>query len=177
MKQTADGGRRTADYRRQTADGGRQIVRDWTVSFRRLAPGTSAFRRLARVAAALVVIALAACERAKPPKTAAAAGGVDPNADQVVFGSRTLVTEGGLRRAEVFSDTALFYDDNTRMDMRIVRAIFYSSSGAIDATLTSRTGRYLTRDNVLEAKGSVVINTVDGRRLVTEQIKFDSRVN
>ena len=158
--------RQMVDGRWQMADRGRRIVRDWTFAF-----------RLARVAAVFAVVALAACERAKPPKTAAGAGGVDPTADQVVFGSRTLVTEGGLRRAEVFSDTALFYDDNTRMDMRIVRTIFYSSAGAIDATLTSRTGRYLTRDNVLEAKGNVVINTVDGRRLVTEQIKFDSRVN
>ncbi len=143
----------------------------------RLARDASVLRRLARVAVALAVIALVGCERAKPPKTADGAGGVDPNADQIVFGSRTLVTEGGLRRAEVFSDTALFYDDNTRMDMRIVRTIFYSSAGAKDAVLTSRTGRYLTRDNVLEAKGNVVIITADGRRLVTEQIKFDSRVN
>ena len=152
---------------RPRADGGRRIGRHWAV----------ACRRLARVGAVLALVALAACERAQAPKTAAGAGSIDPNVDQIVFGSRTLVTEGGLRRAEVFSDTALFYDDNTRMDMRIVRTIFYSSAGAKDAVLTSRTGRYLTRDNVLEAKGNVVIITADGRRLVTEQIKFDSRVN
>jgi LPS export ABC transporter protein LptC len=120
---------------------------------------------------------LAACSDTQKPKTGSVASGIDPNADQVVFGSRTLVTENGLRRAEVFSDTALFYDDNTRMDMRVVRSIFYNATGAKDAVLTSRTGRYLTRDNVLEARGNVVIITVDGRRLVTEQIKFDSRVN
>jgi LPS export ABC transporter protein LptC len=158
-------------------DCGRRIGRHWTTVISRFARDASAFRHLARVAVALAVVALAACERAQAPKTAAGAGSIDPNADQVVFGSRTLVTEGGLRRAEVFSDTALFYDDNTRMDMRIVRTIFYSSAGAKDAVLTSRTGRYLTRDNVLEAKGNVVITTMDGRRLVTEQIKFDSRVN
>jgi len=133
--------------------------------------------RRARAALAALLLATAACQQAQAPKTAAAARGIDPVADQVVFGSRTLVTDGGLRRAEVLSDTALFYDDNTRMDMRIVQAVFYNSSGAKDAVLTSRTGRYLTRDNVLEARGSVVINTVDGRRLVTEQIKFDARVN
>jgi LPS export ABC transporter protein LptC len=125
----------------------------------------------------LCALYLAGCRDAQQPRTGTAAAGIDPAADQVVFGSRTLVTEGGLRRAEVFSDTALFYDDNTRMDMRIVRAIFYSAAGAKDAVLTSRTGRYLTRDNVLEARGNVEINTIDGRRLVTEQIKYDSRVN
>lgn len=118
-----------------------------------------------------------ACQKTQSPKTGQTAAGIDPVADQVVFGSRTLVTDAGLRRAEVLSDTALFYDDNTRMDMRVVRAIFYNSSGAKDAVLTSRTGRYLTRDNVLEARGSVIINSVDGRKLTTEQIRFDSRVN
>jgi LPS export ABC transporter protein LptC len=134
-------------------------------------------RWAAAAAAAALLIVAAACQKTPAPKTAAGARGIDPLADQVAFGSRTLVTDGGLRRAEVFSDTALFYEDNTRMDMRVVRAIFYNSSGAKDAVLTSRTGRYLTRDNVLEARGNVVIITVDGRRLTTEQIKFDSRVN
>jgi LPS export ABC transporter protein LptC len=134
--------------------------------------------RLTRlIGAVLTVVLVTACQKTPPPKTAGSAKGIDPAADQVVFGSRTLVTDGGLRRAEVLSDTALFYDDNTRMDMRVVQAIFFSASGSKDAVLTSRTGSYLTRDNVLEARGNVVINTVDGRRLVTEQIKFDSRVN
>ena len=133
-------------------------------------------RALGVLCAALLVLGTA-CQKTTPPKTGQTARGIDPVADQVAFGSRTLVTDGGLRRAEVLSDTALFYDDNTRMDMRIVHTIFYNASGAKDAVLTSRTGRYLTRDNVLEARGNVEITTVDGRHLSTEQIKFDARVN
>jgi LPS export ABC transporter protein LptC len=138
--------------------------------------GARAWRGLRLAAAACLVVA-AACQKTPAPKTAKSAMGIDPLADQVVFGSRTLVTDGGLRRAEVLSDTALFYEDNTRMDMRVVQAVFYNSSGAKDAALTSRTGRYLTRDNVLEARGGVIIKTLDGRTLTTEQIRFDSRVN
>jgi LPS export ABC transporter protein LptC len=119
----------------------------------------------------------AACQKTEAPKTANAAKGIDPLADQVVFGSRTLVTDRGMMRAEVHSDTSLFYDDNTRMEMRVVRAIFFNSSGARDAVLTSRRGRYLTRDNVLEARGDVVIVTVDGRRLTSPMVRFDQRVN
>lgn len=145
-----------------TAGGGR-----WTVEV-----GLSV---LLRVLPAIVLAA--ACQKTAPPKTAAGARSIDPLADQVVFGSRTLVTDGGLRRAEVLSDTALFYEDNTRMDMRVVQAIFYNASGAKDAVMTSRTGRYLTRLNVLEAHGNVVITTLDGRRLTTQQIKFDQSVN
>lgn len=125
----------------------------------------------------LAFVLLGACKATKPPRTGAAIKGIDPLADQVVFGQRTLVTDRGLLRAEVQSDTALFYDDNTRMDMRVVRAIFFNGTGARDAVLTARSGRYLTRDMVLEAHGSVVIKTVDGRTLTTEQIKFDQRVN
>jgi len=134
-------------------------------------------RRTASLLLGAVLFATAACQKPQSPKTGAAAKGIDPLADQVVFGSRTLVTDGGLRRAEVHSDTALFYDDNTRMDMRIVNAVFYNSAGAKEAVLTSRTGRYRTRDGVLEAHGSVVITTVDGRKLTTEEIRFDQRVN
>lgn len=142
-----------------------------------MAGGTTVPRRLRQACLAAMTLLVIACDKATPPKTGAAARGIDPLADQVVFGSRTLVTDGGLRRAEVLSDTSLFYDDNTRMDMRVVRMVFFSSSGAKDAVMTSRTARYLTRDNVLEARGNVVINTIDGRRLVTEQAKYDSRVN
>ena len=155
MKTTADGGRRTAGNGRRTAYG-------------------------VQLTAALVLGALAvttACQKPETPKTAAAAKGIDPLADQVVFGSRTLVTDRGLMRAEVLSDTSLFYDDNTRMEMRVVRAIFFNSSGAKDAVLTSRKGRYMTRDGVLEARGDVVINTVDGRRLTSPMVRFDQRVN
>ena len=155
MNETGDEGRETGDSGRRTAYG------------------------LRRTAAVLLGFALltAACQKTTPPKMGEVARGIDPLADQVVFGSRTLVTDAGLRRAEVFSDTSLFYDDNTRMDMRVVRMIFFSASGSKDAVMTSRTARYMTRDNVLEARGNVVINTIDGRRLVTEQAKYDSRVN
>ncbi len=132
-----------------------------------------------RTAAVLLGLALltSGCQKTAAPKLGEVARGIDPLADQVVFGSRTLITDAGLRRAEVFSDTSLFYDDNTRMDMRVVRMIFFNAGGIKEAVLTSRTGRYFTRDNVLEARGNVIIVTVDGRRLVTEQVKFDSRVN
>lgn len=124
-----------------------------------------------------LVSALSACRDVQKPKTGATAAGIDPAADQVVFGSRTLVTESGLRRVEVFSDTALFYDDNTRMEMRVVRGIFYSSAGATDAVMTARTARYMVRDQNLDARGEVVITSVDGRRLATEHVKYDRGVN
>ncbi len=155
---------------KQTTDG------TWwaMILVRRIAYGV---RRRASFLLLIAVAPAVACQKPEAPKTAADAKGIDPLADQVVFGSRTLVTDRGLMRAEVLSDTSLFYDDNTRMDMRVVRAIFFNSSGARDAVLTSRTGRYLTRDGVLEARGDVVIKTADGRTLTSQEVRFDQRVN
>jgi LPS export ABC transporter protein LptC len=134
-------------------------------------------RRTASLLLGAVLFTAAACKTSPPPKTGSANKGIDPAADQVAFGSRTLVTDGGLRRAEVLSDTSLFYDDNTRMEMRVVNVVFYNSGGAKEAVMTSRTGRYLTRDGVLEARGNVVITTVDGRKLTSQMVRFDQRVN
>ena len=159
----------TADGGRQTADGGRRTA----VRVQRRAYSVL----LTAVVLFGLILSTSACQKPETPKTAAAAKGIDPLADQVAFGSRTLVTDRGLMRAEVLSDTSLFYDDNTRMEMRVVRAIFFNSSGAKDAVLTSRKGRYMTRDGVLEARGDVVINTVDGRRLTSPMVRFDQRVN
>ncbi len=163
MKQMADGGWRTADRQCQLQE-----------RVRRRAYGV---QRTASLLLGTLLFGTAACQKPQSPRTGAAAKGIDPAADQVAFGSRTLVTDGGLRRAEVLSDTALFYDDNTRMEMRIVNAVFYNSAGAKEAVLTSRTGRYLTRDGLLEARGRVVITTVDGRKLTSEMVRFDQRVN
>ncbi len=161
----------------QPAVGGRWlVVGGWQLAVSRRRTAYSV-QRTASLLLGTLLFATAACQKPQSPRTGAAAKGIDPAADQVAFGSRTLVTDGGLRRAEVLSDTALFYDDNTRMEMRIVNAVFYNSAGAKEAVLTSRTGRYLTRDGLLEARGRVVITTVDGRKLTSEMVRFDQRVN
>ena len=61
--------------------------------------------------------------------------------------------------------------------MRIVRGIFYSSSGAKDAVLTSRSGMYNTQLSILEARGDVVLSSVDGRKLLTPFLRYDQRIS
>ena len=135
--------------------------------------------RRTRAALALLAAALggAACaDLQSPPKGAARRTAAD-SADQVVFGSRTLITDRGLLRAEVFSDTAYFFQDNTQVDMRIVRGVFFNSQGAKDAVMTGRRAVYSTRTLSLEATGDVVIISVDGRTLKTPQLRFDQATN
>ncbi len=98
-------------------------------------------------------------------------------ADQIIFGHKSIITDRGLMRAEVLSDTSFFLNDNTLVDMRIVHSVFYSSAGAKDAILTSRFGNYNTRSQLLEARGDVVVTSLDGRKLTTPFLRYDQRTN
>jgi LPS export ABC transporter protein LptC len=120
---------------------------------------------------------LCACADDKSPPIAANTKTIADSADQVLYGQRMLITDRGLNRAEIHSDTAYFFDENTRTDMRIVNGVFFDSQGLRDAVLTSRTGLYNQRLNSLEARGDVIITAVDGRRLETPFVRYDQRSN
>ncbi|MBX9927484.1 MAG: LPS export ABC transporter periplasmic protein LptC [Gemmatimonadaceae bacterium] len=98
-------------------------------------------------------------------------------ADQIAFKSRTIITDRGVMRAEVLSDTALFFNESTRVHLRRLNGVFYNSTGAKDAVMTSRWGIYDTRLGVLEAHGDVEVISVDGRRLRSPEVRFDQRTN
>lgn len=115
----------------------------------------------------------AACSNTGEKTTAGADGpALLDSADQIAFGFRTLVTDGGLLRAEIFADTAIFLDQNTRASLRTVHGDFFGATGAKEATLTAQVGNLNTRNNVLEAWGDVVITSVDGRVLKTPMIRY-----
>ena len=120
---------------------------------------------------------LCACKEEKGPPIAANKQTIADSADQVLYGERMLITDRGLNRAEIRSDTAYLFDENTRTEMRIVDGVFFDSQGLRDAVLTSRTGLYNQRLSSLEARGDVVITTIDGRRLETPYVRYDQRVN
>ena len=134
--------------------------------------------RSVRSAAGALALALAACAGDQATTVAPAKATLADSADQVLFGARTLITDGGLKRAEIRSDSAFFFDENTRVEMSgLVHGTFFNSQGAMDAILTSRRGMYNTRTGMLEARGDVVITSLDGRRLTTPFVRFDQRLN
>ena len=81
------------------------------------------------------------------------------------------------RLPELMADTAYFFDDNTRVELRKVEATFYTTSGARDAYLTSRRGTYNSRTGTMTARGDVVVITEEGRRLTTPELKYDQQMN
>jgi LPS export ABC transporter protein LptC len=131
-----------------------------------------------RVALALLSVAcvVGACQQQGTPPIAAATA-VPDSADQVLFGVRFFLTDGGLRRAELRADTAFMYESNTRTEMRAVHSTFFKNSGEQDATLTAREGTYDVRLGGMEARGQVVVVSTDGRRLESPQLRYDPSRN
>lgn len=99
------------------------------------------------------------------------------SAEQVMLGVRFLLTEDGVQRGEMFADTAYIFEDNTRFELRNVRATFNNSVGMKDGVLSADRGRYSMRDLILEGFGNVVIVTNEGRRLTTPQIRYTKALN
>lgn len=124
------------------------------------------------VIAAIATLVIAACTDTAQPPTIAGNPLAD-SADQIMFGARSLITDEGLLRAELLADTAFFFDENTRIEMLDVDLTFYTAQGEKSAVLTSREGTYNTRANRMEARGTVVIVSEDGRELRTEQLRYD----
>lgn len=127
--------------------------------------------RLAALALLAAVAGAGACSDVQPPPVAATATGAD-SADQVLFGVRSALAAGGVRRGELFADTVFMFDQSTRMELLGVRANFFTSTGELDGTLTSREGTYNTRTGIMEARGDVVVQSQDGRRLESPELRF-----
>lgn len=99
------------------------------------------------------------------------------SAQQMMFGVTFALTDQGVRRAHLKSDTTLLYNEGTRAELRRVITTFFTTTGEQDAVLTSREGTYLVRLNTMEARGDVVVVSTDGRKLETQQLKYDPARN
>lgn len=126
--------------------------------------------------AILAAVGIAACENNTATPVIARASLAD-SADQVMYGTQFNLTDKGLSRAELISDTAYFFDENTRIELRPVEVTFYTASGARDAYMTANRGTYQTRGGIMLARGDVVVITEEGRRLETAELRYDQTNN
>jgi LPS export ABC transporter protein LptC len=133
-------------------------------------------RRAAGVLLLAVGAALGACRDAQEPPIAPG-NLIADSADQVIFGARQLLTDRGLLRAELHADTAYFFNEGTRIELRNVNTTFFSTTGAKNATLTSREGTYNTQLGQMSARKNVVVVSEDGRRLTTADLRFAEQAN
>jgi LPS export ABC transporter protein LptC len=126
--------------------------------------------------AVLCAVALACGSDKKQPPVATHSPLAD-SADQIMYGAQFNVNDEGLSRARLNSDTVYFFDDNTRMELQPVNTTFFTVTGAKDAVLTSRRGSYNNRTGNMIARQNVVVVSEDGRRLTTEELKYNQQTN
>jgi LPS export ABC transporter protein LptC len=136
-------------------------------------------RRALVLGAAL--LAAAACRddrKTAPPIVAPSpAAAMLDSADQVAFGVRYGLTDAGVKRGELFADTAYIFDETTRFEFRKVRVEFNTALGVKDGVLTAKRGLYNTRFGMLEGYGDVVVTTTDGKKLSSPELKYNQATN
>ena len=116
-----------------------------------------------------------ACEDpgVKPTTTVQAAD----SADQVLEGFSHYVTNEGVLRSRVEADTAFFYEPTQITELHNVKVVFFDVKGAESSTLTARRGIYRWQDGSMEATGNVVVVSPDGRRLASENLRYENATN
>lgn len=98
----------------------------------------------------------------------------DLPADQIIFGVKHYVTANGVRQAILVADTAYYYEDPARVELRKVHLTLFQSTGQEAADLTSESGDLEVRTNAMVARGNVVLVTREGgRRVETEELHYD----
>ncbi|HEY0778648.1 MAG TPA: LPS export ABC transporter periplasmic protein LptC [Gemmatirosa sp.] len=130
-----------------------------------------------RAAVVLLAASGAAACNAKGPTALAASRALPDSAEQVMFGLRLQQTNAGVRKSVLFADTGFFYNDNTLVDLRRVRIVFFSNAGDSNAVMTGRTGRYDTRTQRVDGWVDVVVTSTDGRRLTSPHLVYERSVN
>jgi LPS export ABC transporter protein LptC len=124
----------------------------------------------------IAILLAGACTTKKQPPVAGHSALAD-SADQVMYNARFNLTDQGLQRAHLESDTAYFFDDNTRIELEKVHTTFYTATGAKNAVLTSERGTFNSRTNNMIARKNVVVVTEDGRRLTTPELLYNQQRN
>lgn len=107
----------------------------------------------------------------RPTQTATAAD----TADQVLEEMDFNLTTDGVRRTRVVADTAFVYEATQLARLKKVKVTFYDLNGTERSTVVGDSGLYQTRDGSMDAWGHVVGTTPDGKKLTTEQLRYDAR--
>lgn len=100
------------------------------------------------------------------------------SADQVLFGMTHYLTDAGVLRARVQSDTTYLFSNTQQAELRNVHVTFYDVSGRPTSTLTAKEGTQHWRTGDMEARGNVVVvRDRDGGTMRTELMYYSQVKN
>ena len=122
-------------------------------------------------------VALGACGRQGSTPPVAARASLADSAEQVMLKVRTLLTDRGVRRGELFADSAYVFDNGTRFELRKVRATFNTVDGAHDGDMSADRGRYNTSQQMLEGYGNAKVSAKNGRKLSSPHLRYNQAMN
>jgi LPS export ABC transporter protein LptC len=111
------------------------------------------------------------CRKATQPPVVAEAMLAD-SAEQVLWDIHQFMTENGVKRGDLYADTAFVFNDQTKFVLRRVRGEFTTETGAPHGTMKGDRGTYDLRARTLEGYGNVVLTSTDGKRLSSNHLKY-----
>lgn len=128
--------------------------------------------------AAILLAAVVAigCRKSTQPPVVAEAMLAD-SAEQVLYDIHQFLTENGVKRGDMYADTAFVFNDQTKFVLRNVRGEFTTETGAPNGTMQGDRGTYDLRARTLEGFGNVLITSTDGKTLSSNHLKYVETAN
>ena len=111
-----------------------------------------------------------ACRKSTQPPVVGEAALAD-SAEQVLWDIHQFLTENGVKRGDLYADTAFVFNDQTKFVLRRVRGEFTTETGTPNGTMKGDRGIYNLRSKTLEGFGNVVITSTDGKSLKSPHLK------
>ena len=121
----------------------------------------------------LLILTVAGCGRGPEPEPAAGPAAPARLPEQEILDYRLIQTEAGVRRWTLTSERMRKYADQDEVELDEPRMEFYRD-GVYYSTLTARHGRANLDGRNMFAQGGVVVVTTNGRRLETEEMRYDN---
>ena len=128
------------------------------------------------LAAAALTLTSSACRKGTQPPVMAS-GSMADTAEQVLFDVHSVMTDHGIKRGDLYSDTVFVFNDQTKFALRRVRGAFTTETGAPNGTMKGDRGTYDLRSQTLEGFGNVIVTSTDGKTLTSNHLKYVQAAN
>lgn len=110
-------------------------------------------------------------------RTVGPAGAVGELPDQEVSDFAVIETEEGRPQWKLYARYAATYTARNLVTARTLRVDFFDDQGKRSSILTARSGDLNQHTHNMTARGNVVLQTTEGTRLSTEELRFLNREN
>jgi len=122
-----------------------------------------------------LTLALVACDGiTMPGRTPPAPRAALSDTAQVAHGVGLVLTMGGMKRAEVRADSALFNEAVDRVELRVVRVLFLSDSGDTLSNATAPAATYELRAQRVTLKGGATVIARNGQQLAAPRVTYEA---